>query len=154
MVENAGYPCMRLAHISITARDADRLSTFYRCVLGCEVRRPPRVLSGPAVSRGNGLPGCEIYSIWLTLPGADTPFLELLQYKGDRGRDLPEVDAPGYGHLSFVTDSIEDTIRAVLENGGAMVGEVTNFGSAERPYLIVYVRDCEGNVLELEQAPT
>lgn len=144
---------MRLAHISITARDADRLSAFYRDVLGYEIHRPPRTLTGEAVAKGNGLPGCEIYSIWLKLPAQDGPFLELLEYSTGRDSPAPAVDRPGFSHLSFATEDIRETVRAVLDHGGSAVGEITNFGTAERPFPIVYMRDCEGNILELEQPP-
>ncbi|MBL4784481.1 MAG: hypothetical protein JKY49_03540 [Cohaesibacteraceae bacterium] len=39
----------------------------------------------------------------------------------------------------------------ILEAGGSSIGEITNFGTTDNPFLIVYMRDCEGNVLELEQ---
>ena len=70
---------MKLAHISITARCADRLVSFYRDVFGCEEMRSPRTLSGEAVSRGNGLRDCVSYSIWLRFPQRGATFQELEQ---------------------------------------------------------------------------
>jgi catechol 2,3-dioxygenase-like lactoylglutathione lyase family enzyme len=35
---------MRIAHVSLTARDADRLAQFYRDAFGLEDRRPPQNL--------------------------------------------------------------------------------------------------------------
>ena len=43
---------MRIAHVSLTARDADRLAQFYRDAFDLEDRRPPRNLSG-CVFRGD-----------------------------------------------------------------------------------------------------
>ncbi|MFY1713450.1 VOC family protein [Tritonibacter mobilis] len=141
---------MRLSHISLTARDAAVLGEFYAEVFGYRERRPAKRLSGASVSRGNGLKDADIYSIWLALPDDSGPFLEILEYTQTLNRGRPEVNAPGFGHLAFVVNDLNRVLRDVLRCGGAMQGEVTNFGSAEAPVLIVYVRDPEGNLLELE----
>ena len=113
--------------------------------------RLPKTLSGEKVSRGNGLPDVDIYSVWLKLPGSDGPFLELLQYEKMPDRPLPQVNAPGYGHIAFEIQDIDRTIAAILQSGGQKIGEITNFGSTEAPVLLIYMRDPEGNILELEQ---
>jgi predicted enzyme related to lactoylglutathione lyase len=48
-------------------------------------------------------------------------------------------------------DDIGNTISDIVEAGGSQIGEITDFGTPQKPYLIVYARDPEGNVLELEQ---
>lgn len=144
---------MKLTHISMVARDADKMSAFYTAVFGCEEYRSPRTLSGEAVSRGNGQPNSEIYSIWLKFPAQEKPFFELLEYKSSTDRPEPQVDEHGFRHLSFETNDIQTTITKIFEAGGSRLGEITNFGTTDEPFLIVYVRDCEGNILELEQPP-
>ncbi|MEM9975610.1 MAG: hypothetical protein AAF771_15640 [Pseudomonadota bacterium] len=47
--------------------------------------------------------------------------------------------------------NVRATIDHVLRSGGALQGNPMNFGSDERPHWIVYMRDPEGNILELEQ---
>lgn len=143
---------MKLVHISMVARDADKLSAFYKAVFGCMEHRPPRTLTGEAVSRGNGLPNSVIYSIWLKFPAQEKPFLELLEYKSSTNRPEPRVDELGLSHLSFEVKDIETTMTNIFETGGSPLGEITNFGTTDNPFLIVYVRDCEGNILELEQS--
>lgn len=142
---------MRISHISLTARDAYALSKFYREVFGFAALRPPRRLSGEAVSRGNGLPGSDIYVIWLSLPGSDGPFLEIMQYAETLDKPAPSVNEPGYGHLAFEVSNVDQTVENVVRSGGELQGKVTNFGTRESPHLIVYVRDTEGNILELAQ---
>ena len=146
-------PVVKLLHVSLTARDADRLSLFYRTVFGLVEKRPPKMLQGDAIGRGNGLAGISIYSIWLRLPNGDGPFLEIMQYSTTVDRPLPAVNEPGFGHLSLEVPNLEVTLRSVLDQGGSMQGQITNFGSQDHPLFIVYVRDCEGNILELEQTP-
>lgn len=96
-------------------------------------------------------PNSQIYSIWLSLPDVDGPFLEIQEYKDTQDRPQPRVNEPGFEHLSFEVKNIKTTLADVLEAGGKPLGEVTDFGAVNRPYLIVYVRDPEGNILELEQ---
>lgn len=72
---------MKLAHICIVARDADKLAAFYKDVFRCEYHRAPRIVSDEKVSRGNGLPNAEIYSIWLKFPNHERPFLEIGKFR-------------------------------------------------------------------------
>lgn len=145
---------MMLSHVSLTARDADQLSTFYKVVFGFVDRRPPKKLSGELFSRGNGLPDVGIYSIWLDFPTDPGAFLEIMEYTETIKRGLPPVNEPGYGHLAFSVLDLDETLGKLLRSGGTMQGEVTNFGTEETPHLIVYVRDPEGNILELDQPNT
>ncbi len=57
------------------------------------------------------------------------------------------MNEPDFDHLSFVSVMLSQIIQA----GGAQIGDITDFGAAEKPFLIVYARHPEGNVLELEQ---
>ena len=142
---------MRLAHLSIVARDADRLAEFYRKVFKCRDRRASQILSGEKVSRGNGLPNTEIYSIWLTLPGIEEMFLEIHQYRQIADRPLPRVNEPGYAHLSFEVEDIRAIRDDIIRAGGRDQGKITNLGTVDTPFLAVYMRDPEGNIIELEQ---
>lgn len=142
---------MRLQHINLTARDADRLAAFYRDAFQFKERRPPKRLCGDIVSRGNGLPNSEIYVIWLSISDGDGPFIEIMEYAETVERLRPLVNEPGYGHVAFEVFDLNETVRNVLKFGGVLQGEITNFGTAEEPVLIVYVRDPEGNIIELEE---
>jgi catechol 2,3-dioxygenase-like lactoylglutathione lyase family enzyme len=78
-------------------------------------------------------------------------FLEIFEYKSIFDRPTPPVNQPGYGHISFEVEDIQATFDAVIEAGGTPLGEITDFGTAASPFFYVYVRDPEGNVIELEQ---
>ena len=145
---------MRLAHINLVARNAETLAAFYVNVMKCDLLRELKMLSGNSVSRGNGLPNSEIRSIWLKFPELEKPFLELHEHKVTRHRDQPRVNEPGFGHLAFQIEDISRTLGNIIEAGGAQIGQITDFGTREVPYLIAYARDPEGNVLELEQTPS
>jgi predicted enzyme related to lactoylglutathione lyase len=142
---------MKLAHINLVARDAGVLAAFYVNVFKCEHLREPEMLSGEKVSRGNGISNSKIYSIWLKFPELDLPFLEIHEHNVTHDRNQPRVNEPGFGHLSFQMEDISFVLSAIIRAGGAQIGEITDFGTADKPFLIAYARDPEGNVLELEQ---
>lgn len=142
---------VRLAHINLVARKAEALAEFYVNVMNCSVMREPRTLSGQMVSRGNGLSNSEILSIWLKFPDLEQPFLEIHEHRVTHPRDEPQVNEPGFGHLAFQMNDIASVLSAIIGAGGTQIGEITDFGTPERRCLIVYARDPEGNVLELEQ---
>nr|WP_246699375.1 VOC family protein [Rhizobium sp. BK538] len=142
---------MRLAHINLVARNAEALAAFYVNVMKCDVLREPKTLSGEKVSRGNGLSNSEIRTIWLKFPELERPFLEIHEHTVTHQRDQPRVNEPGFGHLAFEMEDIGDTLSNIIRSGGAQIGQITDFGTPERAYLIAYARDPEGNVLELEQ---
>ncbi|WP_244564257.1 VOC family protein [Rhizobium sp. RU36D] len=143
---------MKLAHINLVARDAQALAAFYIDVMKCELLRSPRTLSGEKVSRGNGLADSEILSIWLKFPGIEHPFLEIHQHKVIHPRERPRVNEPGFGHLSFEVHDLAQAISDIIQAGGSQIAGTTDFGTPGKPRLIVYLRDPEGNVLELEQS--
>lgn len=143
---------MKLAHINLVARNAESLAAFYMNVLKCELLRAPKMLCGEKVSRGNGLFNSEIYTIWLKFPELERPFLEIHEHTVTHQRDQPKVNEPGFGHLSFQMEDISGTLSKIIQAGGAQIGQITDFGTPDKPYLIAYARDPEGNVLELEQS--
>ena len=138
-------------HICIVARDIDRLSAFYQRVFGWAELAERRELAGDNVSRGNGVPNSELSAARLGTSVLETQFLEIFQYKTQEDRPAPLVNQTGYSHISVTVDDIYATLRAVLDAGGTRQGDVTNMGSDTAPALCVYVRDIEGNVIELEQ---
>lgn len=142
---------MKLRHINLVARDADALAAFYVQALGCEIRRGPWTLSGAWVGQGNGRPGCSIRAIWLDLPDPGAPFLEIHQHTDTPDMDRPQVHHPGFGHLAFQVPDLAAALERIVQAGGHQLGEIVDFGRPGAPYLIVYTRDPEGNVLELEQ---
>ena len=142
---------MRFAHLGLVARNADALADFYKTVFGCRELRPGRTMSGEQVSRGNGVPNCEIYSVWLALPGVETPFLEIHQYRETSDRSLPLVNQPGYGHIAFEVEDIRAMRDEIIRAGGSDQGKITRLGPDDASFLAVYLRDPEGNLIELEE---
>jgi predicted enzyme related to lactoylglutathione lyase len=90
----------------------------------------------------------------LLLPGfvADGPTLEIFSYEEMVDRSRPVVNQPGFGHLAFSVDDVDAALDAVIAGGGSSVGPVSSTEVAGVGRLrVVYARDPEGNILELQK---
>jgi catechol 2,3-dioxygenase-like lactoylglutathione lyase family enzyme len=143
----------RYVHTNLVAEDWRRLADFYTDVFGCTVVPPERDLSGDWLEAGTGVPGARIRGAHLRLPGfGDTgPTLEIFQYDRLEPREEPAVNRPGYGHIAFAVEDVRSARQAVLAAGGRTVGDVVTLdvrGGGRVTF--AYVRDPEGNVIELQ----
>jgi catechol 2,3-dioxygenase-like lactoylglutathione lyase family enzyme len=144
-------------HTNLVARDWRKLASFYERVFGCEPVPPERTLSGRWLEAATNVPGAQIRGIHLRLPGyGDSgPTLEVFQYDPQAGAQEPSVNCPGLGHIAFAVDDVEHASQAVLAEGGRRVGDVV---SQEIPgagtIKFAYVRDPEGNIIELQNWST
>jgi catechol 2,3-dioxygenase-like lactoylglutathione lyase family enzyme len=153
--EESAMPTVRgavYAHTNLIARDWRRLAAFYEEVFGCVPVPPERDLSGPWLEAGAGVEGAHIRGMHLRLPGTDGPTLEIFQYGSSPEAPRPEANHLGFMHLAFRVDDVEEAVQAVLGGGGSRVGPLV---SREVPgaglLSFAYVRDPEGNLLELQR---
>ena len=141
---------MKFSHVSIVARDTNKLANFYKDVFGCEDTEPRTCMSGDSLSRGNGFPNAEIFAAWLSLPGVEGPYLEIFEYRNNEECPHPAVNRPGFNHIAFDVENLQEVFEAVIAAGGSVQGEITAF-EGENPFSYVYMRDPEGNILDLKQ---
>jgi predicted enzyme related to lactoylglutathione lyase len=145
----------RYVHTNLVARDWKKLAHFYETVLDCAPVLPERDLSGQPLDAATGLQSAHIRGIHLRLPGggATGPTLEIFQYDQLDDRGTASINSPGYAHLAFVVDDVEETRRAVFAAGGGNVGsvvahEVAGVGTIK----FAYLTDPEGNIIEVQEA--
>ncbi len=144
---------MKYVHTNIVADDWKRLAKFYQDVLGCVPVPPERNLKGEWVDKLTGLTDAHITGVHLRLPGwgDDGPTLEIFQYNKSNQRLPIATNNPGFGHIAFQVDDVEEAVAAFLANGGSPVGELLVHQYPDGRYLTVrYVADPEGNVVELQ----
>lgn len=147
---------MRLAHVSITAKDLTGLREFYEKALGFVVSRPERGFSGGWLGKGTGVPGAAIRRVHLGLPGTEPggALLELIEYADTVEEHAPPAaNRAGLRHVAFETESAEELARLrdlIIGNGGGELGEISEkeidgLGAVT----FVYMTDPEGNIIEL-----
>jgi predicted enzyme related to lactoylglutathione lyase len=144
----------RYVHTNLIAGDWKKLVRFYRNVFGCIPRGPEGDLSGEWLDRVTSLSAACLRGVHLRLPGyGDTgPTLEIFSYDDMPDRRLPMPNEPGFAHIAFAVDDVEKALETVVSAGGGSVGEVATtevdgVGSLQ----VVYARDPEGNIVELQK---
>jgi predicted enzyme related to lactoylglutathione lyase len=143
----------RFVHVNLVARDWRRLARFYQEVFGCIPVPPERDYRGPALEAGTAVAGASLRGVHLRLPGGDeeAPTLEIFQYEPGLEHPAGPVNRTGFGHIAFATDDVRRMRQAVVEHGGSVVGDVVRLETSDgRRVTWTYVRDPEGNVLELQ----
>ena len=98
------------------------------------------------------MPSASLQGVHLHLPGygADGPTLEIFTYHSLEPGPTPVANRPGYGHIAFVVDDVAEAVRAVVEGGGSEFGDVVTTQAGNRSVTWAYVRDPEGNLVEVQ----
>jgi catechol 2,3-dioxygenase-like lactoylglutathione lyase family enzyme len=129
-------------HLGVTVRDLDCAVEFYRDALGLAVLARFTV-SGEAFAEGVGVPGATGSFVHLDAGGSR---VELVEYdpEGDPV-DSGAVNRPGAAHLGLEVDDVD----AVFAGLPADVETVSEPRTTESGTRILFVRDPEGNLVEL-----
>jgi catechol 2,3-dioxygenase-like lactoylglutathione lyase family enzyme len=102
----------------------------------------------------NSVPNARLGGVHLRLPGYgnDAPTLEIFSYDQVIERGLPKANECGFGHIAFGVENVDEALQAVIAAGGGVVGEIAT-GEVTGAGLIrlVYARDPEGNIVELQK---
>jgi catechol 2,3-dioxygenase-like lactoylglutathione lyase family enzyme len=141
-------------HTNLVARDWRRLVAFYVEVFGCTPVGAERDLGGPWLDASTGLEGAHVRGQHLLLPGhgPDGPTLEIFRYDETVEQSHPTADRLGFGHLAFLVDDLDATLAQLLAAGGTSLGTVAETEIPDAGRLrVVYARDPEGNILELQR---
>jgi predicted enzyme related to lactoylglutathione lyase len=148
MITNARY-----VHTNLIARDWRGLAAFYQTTFGCTPVPPERDCSGAELDAGTGISGASLQGVHLRLPGHgdDGPTLEIFNYSQLTESAMPAVNRPGLGHIAFAVPSVPKARAAVSEAGGRPLGEVVTLTTSTGGRVTwCYVRDPEGNIIELQ----
>ncbi len=148
MIPNAKY-----VHTNLIARDWRALSHFYQRVFGCLPVPPERDYAGPDLEAGTGVLRSAVKGVHLRLPGqgAKGPTLEIYSYSITADPVRPEVNRPGFAHIAFVVPDVRTAQQEVINEGGGTIGDIVTLETTTGARVTwCYVRDPEGNVIELQ----
>ncbi len=144
----------RFVHTNLVGRDWKNLVRFYCNVFGCVLQGPDKDYSGEWLDRVTALQNAHLRGIHLLLPGygSNGPTLEIFSYDAMPPSATRAVNAPGFGHIAFSVDNVEQALAAVENAGGGTVGEIVMRNVEDAGDLhVVYARDPEGNIVELQK---
>lgn len=122
-------------HVVLRVRDVERALRFYVEVLGCKPERTIEKLGLYQLRAGRALIDLVDVDSALGRPGGPAP--------GDGGRNMDHV-ALQLAHFD------EPALRAHLERHGVEPGDVAERYGAEGNGPSMYIRDPDGNVVELK----
>jgi predicted enzyme related to lactoylglutathione lyase len=143
----------KYSHTNLIAYDWRRLAEFYFAVFGCVVVPPERDYRGAEIEAVTGIPGVQVQGAHLRVPGYDNngPTLEIFQYNTLAPAGKPAVNRPGFAHVAFEVENVEEARERVLAHGGCTIGEVVTLTTrAGRRVTVCYVTDPEGNGIEVQ----
>ena len=125
----------KYVHTNIIAADWKLLADFYINVFGCTIVPPERNYKGKELEAGVNIPGAHLKGIHLRLPGwgENGPTLEIYSYNSQEEKPKTAVNRPGFTHIAFEVDDVEEARQKVLTSGGNSVGKIvtltTSLGS-------------------------
>jgi len=144
---------IKYAHTNIITDDWRKLADFYINVFNCKALYPERDIKGEWIERATGIDAAHITGVHLALPGYEEnlPTLEIFQYDKNETNLKSLPNRKGFGHIAFQVDSVQEVLDKVLLHGGSQVGEVVENEIKNKGGIIfVYVRDIDGNIIELQ----
>jgi catechol 2,3-dioxygenase-like lactoylglutathione lyase family enzyme len=127
-----------LDHVVLRVRDLDAALRFYQGALGCPIERRIDALGLVQLRAGAAL---------IDLVPVGSPL-------GKAGGGAPVADGKNVDHICLRLDGFEaDALAAHLRSHGVEPGEVGMRYGAEGNGPSMYVRDPDGNVVELKGPP-
>jgi catechol 2,3-dioxygenase-like lactoylglutathione lyase family enzyme len=117
-------------------------------------RKVPRDMAGAWLDGLTSLRNAHLRGVHLRLPGYDDngPTLEIFGYDQLIEGELPGVNRFGFAHIAFGVDDVDQALQAVITAGGSTVGDVvTTQVDGVGLLRVVYARDPEGNIIELQK---
>ena len=139
-------------HTSFTVSNLDRTIAFFRDCLGFEVTsKAPR--EAPLTERVTGIPGADIVVAYVRGPSHS---LELIEFHGpaSKGKVQSRACDTGAFHVAYNVDRLDDALAAFKSYQVLPVAApITVDAGPNKGARIVFVRDPDGIMLELIQAP-
>lgn len=125
-------------HLVLRVTDLESMLSFYCGLLGCTVERRQEEIGLIQLRAGSSLIDLVTVDGRLGLMGGAAP--------GPEGRNMD--------HFCVRLDPFDaDAIRAYLQENGIESGEVASRFGAEGEGPSIYIKDPEGNTIELKGAP-
>jgi catechol 2,3-dioxygenase-like lactoylglutathione lyase family enzyme len=126
-------------HVVLRVKDMERAVGFYCDVLGCSVDR-------------------ERDDLGLYHLRAGSAFIDLVDIKGKLGREgggAARIKGRNMDHLALRLEIFDErSIRAYLQSHGIEAGEAVERYGAEGDGPSFYIKDPDGNTIELKGPPT
>jgi len=145
---------IKYVHTNIVAKNWRKLADFYINVFDCKIIPPIRHYTGKELDSAVKINQTTLSGIHLRLPGFNKsgPTLEIFSYKPSLPKQNRKVNTPGITHIAFEVNDVRKQYKRVIANSGKKVGEIITLKRSDgRKVTWCYVKDPEGNMIELQK---
>ncbi|XP_048828994.1 methylmalonyl-CoA epimerase, mitochondrial [Brienomyrus brachyistius] len=130
----------RLNHVAIAVPDLDKAASLYRDVLGAQV------------SAVVPLPEHGVCTVFVELGNTKLELLHPLGEKSPIAGFLAKNKSGGMHHICIEVDDIDAAIVDLKGKNIRTLSEQPRIGAHGKPVMFLHPKDCDGVLVELEQA--
>ncbi|KAG9341885.1 hypothetical protein JZ751_018202 [Albula glossodonta] len=130
----------RLNHVAIAVPDLEKATALYRDVLGAQV------------SATVPLPEHGVYTVFVELGNTKLELLHPLGEKSPIAGFLQKNKSGGMHHICIEVDDINAAIVDLKARKIRTLSEEPRIGAHGKPVMFLHPKDCDGVLVELEQA--
>ncbi|KAJ8407718.1 hypothetical protein AAFF_G00267620 [Aldrovandia affinis] len=130
----------RLNHVAIAVPDLEKATALYRDVLGAQV------------SAVMPLPEHGVYTVFVELGNTKLELLHPLGEKSPIAGFLQKNKSGGMHHICIEVDDINAAIADLKARKIRTLSEEPRIGAHGKPVMFLHPKDCDGVLVELEQA--
>ncbi|XP_018407780.1 PREDICTED: methylmalonyl-CoA epimerase, mitochondrial [Nanorana parkeri] len=130
----------RLNHVAIAVPDLEKAKSVYQNVLGAHV------------SETVPLPEHGVYTVFVELGNTKLELLHPLGQNSPISGFLQKNKAGGMHHICIEVDDIKEAMSDLKKKNIRLLSEEPKIGAHGKPVVFLHPKDCDGVLLELEQA--
>jgi catechol 2,3-dioxygenase-like lactoylglutathione lyase family enzyme len=139
----------RLDHVSVVVEELAPAIAFFTALGMTSVGEA--AIEGPWVDRINAIENIQVDIVMMRTPDGHGQ-LELTKFRNPALVAIEPAVAPpnalGLRSVMFTVDDVDDTVARLLEEGGALIGEVVQY---EDKYKLCYMRGPAGIIVSLAE---
>ncbi|XP_063782311.1 methylmalonyl-CoA epimerase, mitochondrial isoform X2 [Pseudophryne corroboree] len=137
---NALWKLGRLNHVAIAVPDLEKSKSMYQNVLGAQV------------SETVPLPEHGVYTIFVELGNTKLELLHPLGENSPISGFLQKNKAGGMHHICIEVDDIKGAMSDLKKKNIRVLSEEPKIGAHGKPVVFLHPKDCDGVLVELEEA--
>uniref|UniRef100_A0A8C5M1E2 Methylmalonyl-CoA epimerase, mitochondrial n=1 Tax=Leptobrachium leishanense TaxID=445787 RepID=A0A8C5M1E2_9ANUR len=130
----------RLNHVALAVPDLERARSLYENVLGAKV------------SETVPLPEHGVYTIFVELGNTKLELLHPLGEKSPIAGFLQKNKSGGMHHICIEVDDIKSAMADLKKKNVRILSDEAKIGAHGKPVVFLHPKDCDGVLVELEEA--
>jgi glyoxylase I family protein len=140
-----------LNHIAVTVSDTQRSLDFYVGMLGL-VQVEQHHLPMSSIDTVFGLTGASGTSTRLQVPGQPDILIDIMELSGaQEGTAVQPLGSMGSTHMAFTVDNLDEVVAELKAKGVSFISDPVTFHLTDGSVTVVFMRDPDGNHVELEE---